>query len=204
MDCREITEASVALQIMQSTGDNRLQKLFNCIYTLFQGSFLNWVLNMYKKNPYKEKLWEDAKDAFQNGILALYRKSQNKNFQINGSLKTTIYSFGLLQLLALFKNEKSFYGSIYYLKVMESAFEDDYFKNEKQEFLSRKEQDLMEALNTLQEKQRAILIMKFFNKMKSKEIADKLAVTVGDVDNNASKAYKELRRILKSKPGFQN
>src|SRR5215210_6391989 len=111
MDCQEITKTPVAIEIMQTPGDRRLQQLFSCIYSLFQGSFLGWILHKYHNSGPKEKLWEDAKDAFQNGMMTLYRKSQNKEFTINGSLKTTVYSFGLLQLLAFFKKEKFAYGS---------------------------------------------------------------------------------------------
>jgi len=85
--------------------DRRLQKLFNCIYSLFQGSFIYWILHKYDNSTNKNKLWEDAKDAFQNGMMVLYRKSQEKGFNIKGNLKTTVYSFGLLQLLALFKKK---------------------------------------------------------------------------------------------------
>jgi len=105
MDCREIIQPVVAIQILQTPGDRRLQKLFNCIYSLFQGSFIYWILHKYDNSTNKNKLWEDAKDAFQNGMMVLYGKSQEKGFNIKGNLKTTVYSFGLLQLLALFKKK---------------------------------------------------------------------------------------------------
>lgn len=106
-ECEEITQVSVAVTIMQTPGDKRLEKLFSCIYSLFHGSFLKWILNKYShKNVLKDKLLEEAKDAFENGILALYEKSKKNELNIKGSLKTVIYSFGLLQLLAFFKKRK--------------------------------------------------------------------------------------------------
>ncbi|MGZ5191169.1 MAG: sigma-70 family RNA polymerase sigma factor [Flavisolibacter sp.] len=203
MECREITQPTVALEIMQTPGDRRLQQLFACIYSLFQGSFLNWIVHRFHKSRYQDKLWEDAKDAFQNGMMTLYCKSQAKEFSIKGSLKTTIYSFGLLQLLAFFKKEKYIYRSDDYANCLYLFFEDDLLENERHELLNEKENDLMEALKILPEKQRHILLMKFFEKLKSKEIAEKLHVTVGNVDNDSTKAYKELRNILQSKFSFQ-
>lgn len=204
MDCQEITQTAVALQIVQTREDSRLQRLFNCIYTLFHGSFLTWILHKYAGNRYKDKLLEDAKDAFQNGLMAFYRKSQDKAFAITGSLKTTIYSFGLLQLLAFFKKEKRIYHDADYLDGLGLFFEDDFFEAERQALLNEKETELMQALYALPPKRREILILRFFEKLKSKQIAGRLNVTAGNVDNDAAKAYKELRALLTTKAGVQN
>src|SRR5688500_11073092 len=107
MDCQEITETGIALKIMQNEDGKQLRpRLFHCIYALFQASFLSWINNKYNHASSLQKLNEDAKDAFQNGVTAFFLKSQAKEFSIKGSLKTTIYSFGLLQLLAYFKKDK--------------------------------------------------------------------------------------------------
>lgn len=203
MECGEITKVSVTLEIMQTPGDRRLQQLFSCIYSLFQSSFLSWILHKYSSSPYKDKLWEDAKDAFQNGLMAFYHKAQKKELIIKGNLKTTIYSFGLLQLLAYFKKERSVYGSVDYAKCFDLYFEDDLLEHERHELLNERESDLMEALAELPEKQRHILLMKFFEKLKSKQIAEKLNVTPGNIDNDSTKAYKELRNLLQLKSSFQ-
>lgn len=203
MDCGEITQPPIALEIMQTPNDRRLQQLFSCIYSMFQSDFLNWILNKYHNSRHKDKLWEDAKDAFQNGLMAFYRKSQTKELIIKASLKTTIYSFGLLQLLAYFKKEKSVYASRDYSKCLDLLFEDDLIEHERLELLDEKENDLMDALRKLPEKQRNILIMKFFERLKSKQIAEKLNITPGNVDNDSTKAYKELRNLLKLKSSFQ-
>jgi RNA polymerase sigma-70 factor (ECF subfamily) len=170
---------------------------------LFLGSFLNWILHKYQNTRYKDKLWEDAKDAFQNGLLAIYRKSQNKEFTIKGSLKTTIYSFAFLQLLAFFKKEKSKPRSGDERKYFDLFIEQELIENEHQQLLNDRESDLMEALAQLPKKHRDILVMKFFDKLKSKQIAEKLHVTPGNIDNESTKAYKELRAILYSKSTFQ-
>lgn len=205
MDCEEITKVPVANAILQTRGDTRLEKLFNCIYLLYHKSFLNWILNKYSnKSVIKDKLLEDAKDAFENGILTLYLKAGKNELNLKGSLKTTVYSFGLLQLLASFKKDRSVYGAGDYIDCLDLLLETPSDTNERFAFFSEREKDLMEALTNLPQKQREILIMKFFYKLKSKQIAEILNVTPGNVDNDSAKAYKKLRKILISKSSFQN
>lgn len=199
MDCQQITHTSVALEILQTPKDQRLQPLFHCIYTLFQGSFLSWILHKYSHHRTKDKLWADAKDAFQNGLMVFYLKSQQTGFIIKGSLKTTIYSFGLLQLLACFKKERSAYGVGNYLDCLDLFFEDEVLASERQEMFNEREQEVLEALALLPPKQKTILSMRFFEHLKSRQIAEKLKVSVGHVDNESAKAYKALRNLLKAK-----
>jgi RNA polymerase sigma factor (sigma-70 family) len=204
MECEKITQPANAIEIMQNPDKKHLQEnLFNCIYTLFQGSFLNWIINKYSNVQSRQKLWEDAKDAFQNGVSAFYLKAQEKEFNMRASLKTIIFSFGLLQLLAFFKKDKLVYGINDYMKLLELFINDDFAEIEKQSILNEREVSLIEALSMLTEKQQQILLMKFFQKLRSKEIARILNVTAGNVDNESTKAYKELRSILKTKFDIQ-
>lgn len=204
MECEEIIKLPVAIEILQKPEKKHLQaNLFNCIYSLFQSSFLTWVFRKYSYNKNKQRLWEDAKDAFQNGLSTFYIKSQQKGFTLKSSLKTTIYSYGMLQLLAFFKKGKQVYDLEDYSKWFELFFDDEFLEKERQNFVDDREQCLIEALATLPNKQRDILCMKFFKKLKSKEIAEILRVTPGNVDNESAKAYKALREILKLKFNFK-
>ena len=87
-----------------------------------------------------------------------------------------------------------------YIDCSDLLFDNDFSQKERHAFLNDRENDLIEALTNLSEKQREILSLKFFHKLKSKQIAQKLNVTVGNVDNDAVKAYKKLRQILMNKP----
>ena len=198
MECSEVISPAVALEIIQDV-EKRLmrEKLFECIYSLFQGSFLQWILKRYNRNQHTEKLRKDAEDAFQEGICAFYLKARKNEVTIKGSLKTTIYSFGLLQLLARFKKEKFKYEPLDYTDCFGLLLEEGIWEIQKPGTLDEREEEMMKALSKLSDKQREILSMKFFGKLKSKEIAEKLGVTAGDVDNNAAKAYKELRKMIK-------
>jgi len=201
MKCQDITQLPIALEIMQTREKSHLrQDLFKCIYSLFQPGFLEWIINQFQhRSKHRDKLWEDAKDAFQNGLEAFFQKSQKEGFCIKGSLKTTIYSFGFFQLLAFFKKDKVVYGANEQLKWFDILFQDDLQQKDWQINLDERETHLLDALANLPKKQRDILIMKFFQKLKSKQIAEMLGVSVGNVDNDSTKAYKELRNILKQK-----
>ncbi len=199
MDCQQITHTPVALEILQTQGGQRLQALFHCIYTLFQGSFLSWIFHRYSHHRNKDRLLADAKDAFQNGVMAFYLKSQQAGFEIKGSLKTAIYSFGLLQLLACFKRERTVYVVSDYLDCLDMLFEDELFETERQELLNEQEQEVIEALRLLPENQRAILSMRFFEHLKSRQIAERLEISTGHVNNESARAYKALRHLLKTK-----
>ena len=205
MDCQELTKPSVALEIMQDPDDSRLPQLFRCIYSMFHDSFINWILNRYSNGGSNEKLQEDAKDAFQNGMLELFDKAKKKELSIKGSLKTVVYSFGMLQLLAALKKEKMVYKVRNYIDDLDSLFENDFLESERRDLFDKKEKDLMEALLTsLPARQRDILLMRYFGKLRSRQIADKLGISVGNVDTETARAYKVLRNILNAKQNFKD
>ena len=102
-------------------------------------------------------------------------------------------------MLAVFKKEKKLYGFHHCIKWAELFFEDDFFDVDQQDFIDEKEHCLIEAMNLLSKKQHKILRMKFYQKLKSREIAKQLNVTAGNIDNESAKAYKELRQILRKK-----
>lgn len=203
MDCGQLTQPATALRILQSPADGRLAALFHCIYALFQSGFLDWITNKYAGNGNSEKLREDARDAFQNGLIAFYRKAQEAGFSIRGSLKTTIYSFGLLQLLAFLKKEAKVYNGLDCLHGLRPFFEDDLLADERHRLLNERELHLVEALNALPKKQRDILVLRYVEGLRSKEIAKQLGVSAGNVDNDAGKAYKTLRKLLSAKLSFK-
>ena len=205
MDCQELTKPSVALEIMQNPDDSRLPQLFRCIYSRFHDSFISWILNRYSNGGSNEKLQEDAKDAFQNGMLELFDKAGKKELSIKGSLKTVVYSFGMLQLLAALKKEKMVYKVRNYIDDLDSLFENDFLESERRDLFDKKEKDLMEALLTsLPARQKDILLMRYFGKLRSRQIAEKLGISVGNVDTETARAYKVLRNILSAKQNFKD
>jgi hypothetical protein len=107
MCCKEIIQPPVANTIMQAPEDKQLQELFHYIYTMFYHSFLSWIFYKFgSRCRSKSKLYEDAKDAFENGLIILYEKSIQDGLILNGNLKSTVYTFGLNQLLAYYKKDR--------------------------------------------------------------------------------------------------
>lgn len=94
-------------------------------------------------------------------------------------------------------------GTGNYIARLDLFFNDEFSAKERRSFLTEREKILMEALADLSSKQREILLMKFFYKLKSRQIAEILNVTPGNVDNVSAKAYKKLREILTTKYNFQ-
>src|SRR5947209_19970789 len=86
MDCQEITQVPLALEIMKGPESRQYEQLFDCIYELLQGSFIKWILGKYNNVSSKERLFNDAKDAFQMGMLKIVEKARNNELVINGSI----------------------------------------------------------------------------------------------------------------------
>lgn len=195
MDCQQLTQPAVALQILHDPADQRRQRLFGCIYELFFGSFLSWILKRYGHGWNKETLYENARDAFQTGLEFFHERAKAEGFCIRGSLKTTVYSFGLYQLMALFKTEKAAKRRSSPLE-RDVFFTDAFLEAERQAALNEEECRLIDAIYKLPPRMREMVVLKFFDKLRSKEIARQLAVTPGHVDNVMAKAFKILRRLL--------
>lgn len=200
MNCLQITQAEEVLRIVQNPHDGRLQQLFSCIYRLFRESFVAWICGRFAANADKDRLREDAKDAFQNGLMAFYNKAQgNKEFTLGKSLKTVLYSYGWLQLMAFFKKQKGGHYRNAYLQGLQVLLEDETLEAERRQMLNEKETALLKAVGSLPPRTREILLLKFVEKLKSKEIGARLNLAPGSVDNEVSKGLKELRRMLGAK-----
>ena len=192
MCCYEFLQPDNAIQILHGSDTKAIQQLFYCIYKSHYQSFLQWILFKFNGVTYKDKLLEDAKDAFQNGVLVFYLKSQKKDFEIKNSLKTTIYNYGLLQLKAAIKKERHVMHAWPYIEYPVTACEIDPDSQQHLVEIS-KEIELIKAISNLKAKEREVILLKYFNHLRSKQIAEKLHVTVGDIDNTTGKAYKHLR-----------
>lgn len=200
MNCLQITQAEEALRILQNPHEDKLQHLFSCIYRLYRESFVAWVCGRFAAGTDKDRLREDAKDAFQNGLMAFYNKAQGKNFTLGKSLKTVLYSYGWLQLMAFFKKQKGGHYRDAYLRGLQVFLEDESLEAERQQLLNEKETALLKAVGALPPRTREILLLKFVEKLKAKEIGARLNLAPGSVDNEVSKALKDLRRVLGAKP----
>ncbi len=194
MKCDKLIQVDTVLEIMQNPEKSGLRNaLFSCIYSEFQDKFIKRIKKRFSYNKYQDKLLLDIEDAFENGLVAFFIKSQRKGFTIKGNLEATLYTFVYFQLLADFKKQNRLdFGSIDYSKWDELISGIDIDGDIDQYDLNEREVCLIKLLAMLTEKQRNILIMKYFDKLTAEQIAKKLGVVIGDVHNVTWKARKVL------------
>ena len=189
----------MVVEIMQNPERKHLQnKLFNCIYSLFHQKFIKRIQKKYRYNKFQDKLLEIAKDAFEDGIFVFFNKSQKEGFTIRGNLEATLYQYTYFQLLAAFKKDKNEYGADELINESESGSGNGSNEGILPQDLDERENCLMSVVAMLPEKQQDIIIMKFFLDCSSEEIAKNLQVSIGNVYNETSKAYKELNTLFTS------
>jgi RNA polymerase sigma factor (sigma-70 family) len=201
MDCRKLLQPAMAQKIIRDPQHEQFQALFHCINSL-EGNFVKWVLRNYSSYYNKEKLLEDARDAFRIAVFELYRKARRKGFKFTASVKTFLFQIALNQMRSMLRKQKHAYISIY-AKEIEEVIIDDPPAKKQQETVEERERLVRSAIMHLSKTQVKIILLKFFNHMKSKQIAQALDVTVGNIDNHLSKAYKDLRNMLKDKLDFE-
>jgi RNA polymerase sigma factor (sigma-70 family) len=198
MDCEKLSQADMALAIIENSEDEVLQnRLFSCIYSLFYEKFIKRIQKRYRNYRYQDKLKSVAEDAFQNGLEAFTIKARQKRVAIGKSLDRTLYSFVFFQFLTLIKKDRLDLRGFELMDEFESKLEDYLEEISRQNNLDQREKCLMKILVMLNDKQRIVLTMKFFDKFTSKEISQMLNITVKEVHNVTWKGIKELKRLAK-------
>lgn len=168
------------------SGDNAA---FDKIYSL-----------MYNRQYYLAfKLLRDeyaAQDVVQDSFLSLYKNlntlKEEKAFFVY--LNRTTYNYCIDYLRAEKKEGKDFGDPDDYLEVMP-----DYKAVNPEDKVTRDEHNhiIMEAVNQLPLPMRSVVILKYFNGLKEKEIAEVLQCPVGTVKSRLSTAKKNLSIALK-------
>ncbi len=211
MDCLEITQIPAA-QVAIKSGDDKLKNdLFRCIYKLFYTDFLDWINADYAQ-PGKGTVEELAKDAFQEGLYKFFVYTQSEELKQKASLRTIIFTFCKWQFMALNKQDKN-------KRSREVAFDEKdntnlgiaevvnndavYWDEVFQILLSEKEHMLYQAIRLLpKDKWHNAIMWRYFDKLETPEIAEKLGVSIGDVYNTLSHAKEALKEILQTKFNF--
>ncbi|MFN5181581.1 MAG: RNA polymerase sigma factor [Bacteroidota bacterium] len=136
---------------------------------------------------------QEAKDIYQESILALYHTVRKENFQLNCQLQTFIFS--IAKRLWLKQLGRS--GKMIKLEVVDhAASEPDV--TEQLEAFEKKEKKLNqmnEGLNQLGEPCKTLLTDFYYNKMGMDDIAEKFGYT--NADNAKNQKYKCLQRLKK-------
>lgn len=135
--------------------------------------------------------YDDAKDVFQEAMIALYEKAQDKSFVLTSKINTYVYSVCRRIWLKRLQNNGRY---VYKLDDFEETVpvEDDI------EYLEKSNADFAimdRALNSLGEPCRSLLEGFYIKKMDMQELAKEFGYT--NADNAKNQKYKCLMRLKK-------
>lgn len=135
--------------------------------------------------------YDDAKDVFQEAMIALYEKAQDKSFVLTSKINTYVYSVCRRIWLKRLQNNGRY---VYKLDDFEETIpvEDDL------EYLEKSNADFAimdRALNSLGEPCRSLLEGFYIKKMDMQELAKEFGYT--NADNAKNQKYKCLMRLKK-------
>lgn len=142
---------------------------------------------------------QDAKDVFQEGIIIIYRKIKDGNFNLTSSFKTYIYGvcryIWIKELSMRREDTRKLEGYIEYEEVPDIVF-DEYEKNEQyklyQKHFKRLEKDCQKLLQL------------FLKKVALKDIAQVLGIESHQyIKRKKYKCKEQLVRYIKSDPKFK-
>jgi RNA polymerase sigma factor, sigma-70 family len=155
--------------------------------TLYRDYF-PMVLNMVIQNSGTE---DEAKDVFQEGVIVLYDRIKQGDFELSSRLKTYIYSVcRRLWLKQLGGQGRMFYDVEHYAETI--PVEDDLARHKERD----DQMMLMEqALEELGEPCRTIIQDFYMRNLSMQEICEKFGYT--NADNAKTQKYKCLQRLKK-------
>ncbi|NLL27824.1 MAG: sigma-70 family RNA polymerase sigma factor [Bacteroidales bacterium] len=179
---------------MSKISDAEILKLFE-IKNKRQRAF-TLLVNKYKEQAY----WlirrividhEDTNDVIQNTFIKVWKNLEN--FQGNSKLYTWIYRIATNEAITYIKSNKSRY--FVSLDEMINDFSDKleadvYFKS------SDIQIKLQKAIASLPNKQKLIFIMRYYENMSYKDIADAIDVKIGTIKSAYHIAAKKIEKYL--------
>jgi RNA polymerase sigma factor (sigma-70 family) len=153
------------------------------IYNQFYPMIYSYIINNSGNK-------EEARDIFQDGIIVLYEKTLKEDFELTANVGTYLYS--VCQRLWLNKLNRQKNREFLDSNIPEREEEQDVLNEE-----SAERQHLLKQLfNKIGEGCRKILIKKYFEKRKDKEIAEELHLSGPDyVKMQRYRCLKQLRKL---------
>lgn len=142
---------------------------------------------------------QDAKDVFQEGIIIVYRKVNERNFTLTSSFKSFIYgvcrNIWLKQLSKNKENNEKLESYIEYEEVPDVS-EDEYEINEQYKLYQKHFKRLENGCQKL--------LQLFLKKVPLKEIAEELGIESQQyVKRKKFKCKEQLVRYIKNDPNFK-
>lgn len=171
---------------LQSDNRRTQDGAFRAMYQQYYGMIEQLIL----KNSGKT---EDAADIFQDGLMALFRKARETDFQLTSSLKTFVYAICRnLWLMRLRKLKRETQLTEVHQETVGVAAEviDFLEDNDRNQLIAR-------GLKTLGEDCQKVLGLYYFEKTRMKKIAEIMGYTGEQVaKNKKSRCMKKLREWM--------
>jgi len=156
---------------------------------------LEYMYNEYYPMVYKMVITnqgnkEDARDLFQEGMLVVIEKAQSPDFYLSSKMGTFLYSVCRrlwLNKINRQKNRENLHAEVPDIEIELPRINDEQ---------SEEEQLVTHLFRRLSESCREILRMRFFEKLKDKEIARQMSLSGADyVKTQRHRCMKQLKKI---------
>ena len=139
---------------------------------------------------------EDARDIFQDGLIIMLEKLDNKEFVLTCKFKTFLYC--VCENLWKSVIEKRQAAANYLTRRMEPDNEKDFTELIDYRMYEEIFRDVFETLDPISKK----ILKLYWQEISPQEIADKLGYTYGYVRKKKSEAQSELTEKVKRHPGY--
>jgi RNA polymerase sigma factor (sigma-70 family) len=139
---------------------------------------------------------EDARDIFQDGLIIMLEKLDNKEFALTCKFKTFLYC--VCENLWKTVLDKRQAASNYMSRRMEPEIEKDFTELIDHDLYQEIFRDVFETLDPISKK----ILTLYWQEVSPQEIADRLGYTYGYVRKKKSEAQSELTDKVKRHPGY--
>ena len=139
---------------------------------------------------------EDARDIFQDGLIIMLEKLDDKQFALTCKFKTFLYC--VCEHLWKTLLEKRQAANNYLTRRPEPEFEKDFTEVMDHQMYDEIFQDVFKTLDPISKK----ILKLYWQEMSPQEIADKLGYTYGYVRKKKCEAQSELTEKVKNHPAY--
>ena len=178
-------KATVARLIEDCIKGNKKSQQF--LYSSFYGK----MLVLCKRYAYSD---EDAKDILHDGFIKVFQKMES--FRNQGSLEGWIRRIMTNSALDYIRKRKEFYISTDNSQ-LENSLSDSQEKEFDNELKNEKAEVILQLIQKLSPKYKAVFNMYAIDNLSHKEIAEELGINIGTSKSNYAKAKYNLREFYK-------
>lgn len=188
---REWTDESL-IKTLRSKNDQEVNEAFKHLFRDYFPSIKNYITA-------NNGTIDDAEDIFQDGLIVLYKKVRNENFELTSALKTYVYSICKYIWFNRVRKKKE-------VELEEGA--DFLLPDEDQLTILIKTEAgelIADLFGELGEECKNLLILFYYKRKKMKEIAQQLQLVSEQVaKNRKSRCLKKLREKVMESPYYQD